>query len=95
MSIKVYEFEWSGIRISLQHVHKYCGVIEHLEIRTIDPEKAPLPITSTGYKSHFVAESSFHAYGSPLDYVLAWLNAEAGKPEWQKQKEVANQYSLF
>ncbi len=82
MSIEIYEFEWCGIRISLQHVHDYCGVIEHLEIRSIDPEKAPLPITDTGYKSHFLTKASLHAYGSALNYVLVWLNEEAGKPEW-------------
>ena len=95
MTVKIYKFEWCGICISLRHAHKFCSVIEHLEIRSIDPEKSPLPITETGYKSHFVDESSLHEYGGALAYVLAWLNEEAGKPEWQRQKEVASQYSLF
>jgi len=95
MTVNIYDFEWSGIRILLRHVHNYCGVIEHLEIRTIDPEKAPLPITETGYKSHFIDESDLNEYGSALDYVLAWLDDGAANPEWQKQKDVASQYSLF
>lgn len=95
MTVKTYEFEWCGICVSLQHVHKYCGVIEHLEIRTIDPEKTPLPITETGYKSHFIDETSINNYGGALAYVLAWLDDAARKPEWQRQNEVASQYSLF
>lgn len=95
MTVETYEFEWCGIRISLQHVHKYCGVIEHLEIRAIDPEKAPLPITETGYKSHFVDEASINRYSNPQAYVLAWLDEASSRPEWQRQKEVSSQYSLF
>lgn len=95
MTAKIYEFEWCGIRISLRHIHNYCGVIEHLEIRSIDPENAPLPITETGYKSHFLDATSLHEYGGALAYVRAWLTVEADKAEWQSQKEVASQYSLF
>lgn len=95
MTVNAYDFEWCGIRVSLRHVHNYCSVIEHLEIRTVDPEKAPLPITETGYKSHFIDEGSLNEYGGALDYVLAWLDDSASKPEWQRLKEVASQYSLF
>ena len=95
MITKDYEFEWCGTRVLLRHVHKFCGVIERLEIKTIDPEKAPLPITETGYRSHFVDEAIINAYGNPLAYVLAWLDEAAINPEWQRQKEVSNQYSLF
>ena len=95
MIVETCEFEWCSIRISLKHERKYGGLIEHLEIRTIDPEKAPLPITDTGYKSHFVDEKHIDHYGGSQAYVVAWLDEEASKPKWQRQKDVANQYSLF
>ena len=95
MKSQVYEIEWDGIRISILYTHKRWGVIEHLEIRSIDPLNAPLPITETGYRSHFIPEQELEGFDSPLDYVLAWLEHEAVKPEWQAQKLAARQYSLF
>lgn len=95
MTVQTYEFEWCGIRILLRHVHGYCGVIEHLEIKSIDPENAPLPITETGYKSHFVDEASIEGFGNAKAYVLAWLDDAARKPNWQSQKDAVGQYSLF
>ena len=95
MTLKTYAFKWCGICISLKHVHKYCGVIEHVEIRAVDPENAPLPITETGYKSHFVDEASISDYGNPQAYVLAWLDEASSKPEWQRQRDAASQYFLF
>ena len=95
MTVNIYEFDWNGIRISLKHVHNYFAMIEHLEIKSIDPEKAPLPITDTGYKSHFIDKASIECHGNAMDYVLAWLDEVAKAPKWQGQKESANQYSLF
>jgi hypothetical protein len=70
-------------------------VIEHLEIRSIDPPQAPLPITDTGYESHFVQEEYLSEYISPAEYVLAWLDHEAALPEWQERLRKSRQYSLF
>ncbi len=90
-----YITDWEGIVISITHANKYCGVIEHLEIRSIDPPKALLPITETGYRSHFISEGTLDTYDSPLAYVLAWLEYEADKPEWKAQELAARQYTLF
>jgi len=95
MNTKTYEFEWHGIRISLMHTHKKWGVIEHLEIRSIDPKGAALPFTDTGYRSHFMREEDLNEYGSPLEFVLAWLDNEANQPHWKRQELKSRQYSLF
>ncbi len=95
MESKNYEIEWEGIKISIAHTHKRWGVIEHLEIRSIDPPKAPLPITGTGYTSSFMEEERLNQYASPIDYVRQWLEHEAAKPEWKSKQVNSRQYSLF
>ncbi len=95
MESKNYEIEWEGIKISINHTHKRWGVIEHLEIRSIDPENAVLPITDTGYKSHFMVDERLNQYASPVDYVREWLEFEATKPAWKSSQENSRQYSLF
>ena len=44
-------------------------VISHIEIRTIAPEKAALPITETGYKSHFTPNGNVDNYKTPVAFV--------------------------
>ena len=40
------------------------------------PSGAVLPITETGYRSHFLAATEVIAAGGPVRYVLAWLDRE-------------------
>jgi hypothetical protein len=75
--------------------NKRYGRIEHLEISSIEPSRAQLQITETGYKSHYVQEEYLSEFSSPAEYVLAWLEHEAGQPEWLEYLLQANQYSLF
>ena len=39
--------------------------VAHLDITTIEPPRAPLPITETGYRSHFLHPDEVAAYGGP------------------------------
>ncbi len=93
--IKEHNIDWQGISILITHAHKAWGVIEHLEIKTIDPPKAPLPITDTGYLSHYLDESYLQEYGGAVAYILAWLDHESKKSAWKSKQETARQYSLF
>jgi hypothetical protein len=74
--------------------------IAHLEVQS-DPRE-PLPITETGYRSHFLPRETVEAYGGPVEYTLAWLRHEADTPAWrqyrreqQKLLEEQRQLSLF
>ncbi|MBV9062680.1 MAG: hypothetical protein JOY77_07100, partial [Alphaproteobacteria bacterium] len=51
--------------------------------------------TGTGYRSHFLSEAEVAELGGPLDYVRAWLDAEAATPEWRAQQQTARQMTLF
>lgn len=75
---------------------RYCGFMEHLAIESIAPERAPLPITGTGYLSHFMQPGTIAAHGGDvIAQVTAWLDEESAKPEWQAHIEASRQGSLF
>jgi hypothetical protein len=97
MSTKTHTFTWEGIEIELTYVPKaYGGAIAHLEVRTINPEGAPLPITETGYRSHFHPVGTVEeGEGTLIDQVTGWLDEEAKSKAWRKQVEDSRQLSLF
>ncbi len=99
--IETYRFNWSGYLIEVRYVAdwlKSCRSwmpVSHIEVTTIDPPRVPLPITETGYKSHFLHPSVIDAEGGPEAYVRQWLNATAQSPDWQEQEAASRQMSLF
>ena len=96
MEVQVYRFFWQGIDIEAVYVPLRWGVIAQLEIRSIEPERAPLPITHTGYRSHFHQPGSFEANGGDVvAQLIEWLDTEAAKPEWKDYVEASRQGELF
>lgn len=98
-SIETFRIDWNGISIEIRWEPNWLNmdVVDsaHLEIRSISPERKPLPITGTGYLSHFTAPETVAAYGGPVAYVEAWLETESQAPDWRKQEQERRQYSLF
>ncbi|MGH1470868.1 MAG: hypothetical protein ACRBCS_06720 [Cellvibrionaceae bacterium] len=99
----VFTLEWRDFEIEVSFIKSYLPSYEeidgycmsHIEIRTISPPKAALPITETGYRSIFMALPQIEAQGGVKTLVLNELNRAAEKSEW-KQKEInARQYELF
>ena len=75
---------------------RYCGFMEHLAIESIAPERAPLPITGTGYRSHFMQPGTIAAHGGDVvAQVKAWLDEEAAGPEWQARLQASRQLTLL
>lgn len=97
-----YEIDWrdpaadATVRIRITHARNYLGLgHDHVEIESIAPKKAPLPITETGYKSHFIDALGLINAGGPITFVAAWLDAEARSKAWQKQANARAQGDLF
>lgn len=90
-------FEWNGITIEATYKPHYVkGVIAHLAILSVQPERAPLPITSTGYLSHFMQPGTVEAHGGDVvAQVTAWLDEEAANPEWRAHMDASRQAELF
>jgi hypothetical protein len=93
---QTYRLTWQGIAIDVTYTPRKWGITAHLEIRSISPDRAPLPITRTGYRSHFHECGTVEAHGGDVAaQVTAWLNDEAKKPEWQAHVARTKQGELF
>lgn len=67
----------------------------HLEITRVDVEGEPLPITETGYRSHFLPPQHVEDEGGPVAYVLAWFDHDANSDRWKAYELSCRQMSLF
>jgi hypothetical protein len=93
---QTHRFTWQGIEIEATYTPRKWGVIAHLEIRSIAPAGAPLPITRTGYRSHFHECGTVESHGGDVvAQVTVWLDEEAKMPEWQAHIARTKQGELF
>lgn len=53
---------------------------DHIELRT--EGRIPLPVTETGYRSHFMAKSTVADHGGAVAFAVAWLDHEAARTGW-------------
>lgn len=91
---------WNGIEIETRWNRNYLVYddqthMAHLEVMSVKPELAPLPITETGYKSHFTHVSAVEGYDSPEAFVEAWLDHASFDPAWREAQAAKAQLSLF
>lgn len=54
-----------------------------------------MPISETGFRSHFVSGAVLDEWGGPWPYIRHWLDAEARRPDWKDRQEAARQLSFF
>ncbi|MCV0416428.1 MAG: hypothetical protein K5831_16305 [Brevundimonas sp.] len=93
---QTYRFIWQGIEIEATYAPVRWGVIAHIQIESIQPPRAPLPITVTGYKSHYHPCGMVEANGGDLvAQIIAWLDEEATNPDWQAYAVKSRQGELF
>ena len=95
-SMTVDQLIWGGITIEVIYWPIKWGSIAHIEIRSIAPKSARLPITETGYRSHFLPIGALESEGLPAkDLVLRWIEEQAAKPEWKVHADSLRQADLF
>jgi hypothetical protein len=92
---QVLTVEWDGIVIEVSYKPRDIMAMAHLELRVQYPKGAQLPVTETGYRSHFLHPGIVEEAGGPEAFVSAWLDHEADKPEWVQRVEKARQLDLF
>ncbi|MFM9977022.1 MAG: hypothetical protein ACKVOP_03115 [Sphingomonadaceae bacterium] len=96
MEPQTFRLLWQGIEIEIVYTPRRWSVIDHLDIRSVRPERAPLPITRTGYRSHFMQPGTIDAHGGDVvAQVMAWLDDEAGSSDWLTHIEATRQGTLF
>lgn len=87
---------WDGITMTIRHKRDYFPGYDHLEIQVTAPERdAPLPITETGYRSHFLRPGMIDEAGGPVAYTRRWLDEAARHPSWRTIRARWRQLSLF
>ena len=89
-------FKWRGIEMSATHTRNWLSDgWSHLELRVIKPKDTPVPITTTGYLSHFTEEDIVEAAGGPAAFFFAWLDREAGSKKYLAALARWQQLDLF
>jgi hypothetical protein len=99
----VERFEWQGITVSVSYEADWLGMSKelsqfataHLEIEAVEPPKQPLPVTETGYRSHFVARGVVEQAGGAVAYTRAWLDQAAKAPAWKRREAESQQLCLL
>lgn len=102
MTEEKHTFTWRGIGVEIGYEPTWLNLPDidgsmraHLTVRAVQPDRAPLPFTETGYRSHFTTPDAVASAGGPVAYVLAWLDAEADTPAWKAKAAAAAQLCLF
>ena len=94
---------WEGLTIEVRYDPDWSSLsdlgadrqVAHIELEVIDPAGAPLPVTETGYRSHFTRPAAVDQIGGPLAFVRAWIEEEARKPAWRRADAARRQLDLF
>ena len=87
--------DWQGIALSVSYEDRWLGGSLPAHIQVQAEHDQPLPITGTGYRSHFLPREEVEQAGGPVPYVLTWLAEEATSDEWRDRMERSRQSSLF
>lgn len=95
-----YFFTWQGIEIEAIYTPRKWSVVDCLEIRSVNPARAPLPITDTGYLCWYLeADAQPEAIAGDgseiIAQIVAQLDAEARSREWLAYVEASKQGDLF
>jgi len=71
---------WRGVAVEITYTPDKFGVVDHIELLT--GSRAPLPVTETGYRSHFMPAGTVAHHGGAVAFVTAWLDHEAKRTGW-------------
>jgi hypothetical protein len=87
---------WRDMTCRIKHTPNYLSPgWTHIEITVVNPKGAPLPITGTGYRSHFLDEELLTAAGGPVAFFQRWIEHEATTKAWAKVEFKWRQLELF
>jgi hypothetical protein len=84
---------WQDIRIMIVHKPEYFTGTDHLEITS--EGSVPLPITETGYRSHFIPSGTLGNQSDAFAFVSEWLDEASQTKQWQNYLADSRQMSLF
>jgi hypothetical protein len=77
-----------GIALDITFTPEKFGLVDHIEIRA--EGRTLLPVTQTGYYSHFITAGTVADHSGVVAFLTAWLEHEAARTAWS-----GAQLSLF
>lgn len=86
---------WLSVRILVTFEPFRFTHCDYLQVHSIAPEAAPLPISETGYLSTYPFAGEVAQRGGPEEYTRFMLDQAANRPEWKKRFLQMSQLSLF
>ncbi len=86
---------WRGVLVAIRYEPNPGGYFDHLELRVVGPQGAPIPVTETGYRSAYPYPNLVKAAGGPVAYVRKWLDQEARSPAYRRALDRWRQLDLF
>lgn len=96
--MQTFTINWNQLEIRIRfHPNRFAGH-DHLELETLPKnggKRPALPLTETGYKSHFAPHGEIEAGGGAVQYVLDALTKAEQSLEWQRYLAASQQLSLF
>jgi len=78
---QIHRIDWKGTLLEIQYdplwmpAHIMGEDIAHIEVRSIYPTAAPLPISKTGFYTNTLPASAVTAAGGPVAYIDVMLAA--------------------
>ncbi len=93
--IITHKLMWRDIFLTIREQADYIWPGQsHIEIHVVRPKRTILPITQTGYRSHFIGSEELSLAGGAVAFVTAWLDREAASRSWQRAEIKAQQLKL-
>ena len=87
-----YKIIWRDIHLVIRHELDYLWKgTSHVEVHVVHPKRAPIPITETGYRSHFLPTLDLINEDSAVTFV----EREAKSKTWQQRDFKSRQGDLF
>ncbi len=89
---ETFDLVWQDRRIAVSFQSNWLNSNHwHIELRCDDR----LPVTDTGYCSHFLPSEDNATEALIRDYVLHWLEEAAKSEAWKRYLEDSRQLKLF
>lgn len=102
-AVETHQLDWRGYRIQVRYCPSWSSSYEeiygecmaHLELMSLEEPRLPLPVTETGYRSHFTPAKFIDDEGGPVAFVQSWLDDAAKSPQWKELEAASRQMSLL
>jgi hypothetical protein len=89
---EIVEIQWQGIAVTIHVARNWLNTgFHHIEVQA----DQSLPITNTGYRSHFMPPAELDQWDTVEAFVTDWLDDAALAKQWVDYLVAKRQLRLF